>query len=498
MKKKVLGILLTLVLVVSLGLVTAVPVGAATTADYNAAVIKAADWLEVNQNDDGGFGWVLGSQPSHNVIGITAMGILKAYELDAKPKYRTALAEAYNFAVLKPPTYAWDTIKGYFEKDPKGVDSFPDITFLVWLANAAADDESLLTEINVLQEPDIMATDIAALAKLRWDNRILYIGSSAETPLNGTATSYAEWLRDFRSGTPALIPWDLGAGVKAALTLDFYYPEQGYAGQAVEIANVIYDSLYVVSPPDFNILEPVESMFINGISGALEAFVEVNLYPDKVTDLTDILLHYQHADGYWNYHDVEGAQMSVQDTAYAVMALLRQGDANSLVAAQKGANWLVSSQLDMGGWFWVEGSTTEYAEIDSEAAWAIKVLLDISDSLRMIAAYIPKIGISVTPLAVDFGSVTPGIDSDTKTVTVKNTGNVKENFSATLTNISDPDVYTGGLKIGADLVSAWGGETGVEVSVEKVESLVLRVPAEIAPGTYTAVLVFWAELTPIE
>lgn len=55
MKRKIFSVLLALVLVLSFSLVTAVPAGAATVAEQEAAVVAAADRLVDVQNTDGGF-----------------------------------------------------------------------------------------------------------------------------------------------------------------------------------------------------------------------------------------------------------------------------------------------------------------------------------------------------------------------------------------------------------------------------------------------------------
>ncbi|MDH5686094.1 MAG: hypothetical protein OEY73_06170, partial [Hadesarchaea archaeon] len=87
------------------------------------AVKAAADRLAAKQNPDGGFMWKLqvGGTSRTNVLGITAIGILKAHGLEDKDTYETALAKAYKYAVDKPPTYTWGGSK--YTESTKGVDS---------------------------------------------------------------------------------------------------------------------------------------------------------------------------------------------------------------------------------------------------------------------------------------------------------------------------------------------------------------------------------------
>ncbi len=61
------------------------------------------------------------------------------------------------------------------------------------------------------------ASDIATLAKGRWDGRLNHRGDT-DGDESGTATAMAEWIRDLRHGQDydAAILWDLETAVKAA------------------------------------------------------------------------------------------------------------------------------------------------------------------------------------------------------------------------------------------------------------------------------------------
>jgi hypothetical protein len=370
--RKIFSILFALVLALSFSLVAVPAVEAnGVTPDRVTLITNAADRLVDLQNDDGGFPWdAPGDGTSYtNLLGITAMGILKAWELDAKAEYETALAKAYDYCVDKPPTYT--NVGGKWKETTKGVDSFPDIAFLVWFSQAAAGDASLLAEINALQDPDITAADIASLAKERWDTRVNHLGATPPSEV-GTATALAQCIRDDRHGQDydALIPWDLETGVKAAQVLDGYYPGDGYDQQAIDIAEVIYNSIDDAGDVYFDSTNTTQEDYIAGLTGGIEAFREVALHLDKAAELVTLLLAKQQAGGYWDYYGATPATMSVQSTAYAVMAL--QGyDAEAVTATWKAAAWLAASQKGDGGWFSEEGAGDEYAEIDSEAAWTL-------------------------------------------------------------------------------------------------------------------------------
>jgi len=340
--------------------------------DRATAISLATHKLINEQNEDGGFAWQLpdpaGSSYT-NVLGITAISILKwQQEVSDKSAYYESLAKAYKYVVDKEPIYEWDGTK--YNETTKGVDSFPDITFLIWLAEAAANDSVLLGKISDLQGSTVTSEDIAKLAQTRWDDMVLYKGSTTQTP-NGTATTMAERIRDSRHSQnyDSLILWDLEAAVKAALTLHEYFPLDGYNSQAQDIGDVILASIN--DGTYFDSYDTNQDDYVLGLTGAIEAFSELNTNSDTAMELKAILLGLQKADGSWDYYGSAPASMSVQATAYAVMALVKKGDDDALIGARKGANWLVKNQKADGGWYSEGGTGDEYLEIDSEAAWAL-------------------------------------------------------------------------------------------------------------------------------
>lgn len=375
--KKVQGLLsfrLVLGLLVSPAPGNAVAETAVT--DQVTAVTMAGDWLTANQNTDGGFGWTLpvSDISYHNVLGITAIGILKAYEFDPKPAYEAGLANALAYTVNTPPQYLWsDTASRYIE-NTKGIDSSPDFNFLIWLAQAAASDPSLLTAINDLQEPDITAPEIAALAKTRWDEKVVHWGSDQQDPPDGTAAKMAERLRDDRHNQTldAVGIWDIELAISAAYALDSYFPGEGYDQQALDMVEVLYaaidDGIY------FDSMDTGQSDYVVGLTGAIKAFVETGQHLDKAASLNAILQSLQQVDGSWYYYGSTPATKSVQSTAYAILALNSMGDPESVLAANQAADWLVKNQKIGGGWYAENGTGDEILEVDSEAAWALATL----------------------------------------------------------------------------------------------------------------------------
>ena len=371
LKKTTATLLIAIFMISTLSVIS---VGAYTANNYTMSVLEAADRLVANQNSDGGFMWRLTSPPGSsttNTLGITAMGILKAHELQDKTTYETSMAEAYKYAKNTAPGWTQGTTK-WVENNPAGVNSWPDITFLVWLAEAATTDSTLLAAIQS-EVSGTSVTDIADLAKARWDDRVDHMGDDDFPNLGtpGTAYAMAIYLRDarFGQGLPGLIPWDLEAAVKAALALESYFPTQGYITQANDITEVIYDCIYGTTTY-FDHTDSSEICYNLGLAGAIEAFTETGLHTDKVSELKVLLIGEQNVAGYWDENS-GGDTQSVQSTAYAVMALLAQGEEDAIASAKKGGDWLVSTQDTTGGWDPCYLGGSENLEVDSEAAWAI-------------------------------------------------------------------------------------------------------------------------------
>jgi hypothetical protein len=452
------------------------------------AIKLAANHLTDVQNDDGGFDWIEDGNTttgsSTNVVGVTALGILKAYELKEKAIYETALAEVYMYLHnTGEPSYNWDGTK-YTEFFHPGD---PDLYFLVWLAEAAAADPTLMAAITAKVPTTTSASQIADMARTRWDNRVLYMGASA-TPANGNATTYAQRERDRRYDASqfGLIPWNLSLQVNAALALDDYYPGQGYDTQADDIAEVIFDSMGSGNPY-FNTDDDTAYGYTIGIAGAVDAFASTELHSGRLATYTALLLSTQEGDGSWN--------ADYQDTAYCVLALMKEGSTTSVNAAQDGADWLESVQDAGGGWLY---SPTEYLEVTSEAAYAMYMSLG-SSSIGLTASIPDIVAISATPTTIDFGTLLPGQSSDSKYILVENVGTRTVDIDASV--IGSSSMITDNLWLrqsdgspGWDQGSPWDDIIlGLVMGDDEELETILEVPSSHVPaGTETATLLFEA------
>ena len=356
-----------LIAIFMMSTLSVISVGAYTADEYKTAVLDAADRIILGQNDDGGFDWDLieGDSTSYTNLGISAIGVLKAYKLDPRSSFKTSLAEAYMYAVNNAPGWVQDGTK--WKEDPNGVNSWPDVTFILELARAAAKDSSLLSEIGTLTGDTV--SDMAAYAKFLWDDRVNHMGNPWPEETGGSVTAMATYLRDDRLSGPTpligIVPWDIEEAVKAALALEDYYSEIDYGLQATELATFIYD--YIYTDNYFNIQDSNVVCYTIGLTGALEAFTEAGVYSVKASEIKGLLIGYQKSDGSWQESDTD-LQYIVQPTAYAIMALLAQGDVDAQASAYLGVEWLISAQEDEGGWL---EAGDEYPELNSEAAWAL-------------------------------------------------------------------------------------------------------------------------------
>lgn len=295
-----------------------------------AAITKAADRLVETQNNDGGWEWdnpdtnpATGIPSPKNTVGVTAQGVLDAYRVNEKEAYLDTAKDAFGY--MEDLSSGDWRIRG------------PDLTFLVELS----------------EETGNLA--YADFAKTRW-------GAAKTEFADGTATGFAQYIRDTRKPNyPALISWDIDLYLQGALALNRHFPGQGFGTEAQEMAEVIYDSLYVDG--DFDFSDTNQDEYWAAFDGAIRAFATTGLHTAERNSLITDLLSSQESDG----HFVGvGDGSDVQTTAYAIMSLLK---ANRRAPTDGAVDYLTGSQLSNGGWEY--GASIENTEVTSEAAQAI-------------------------------------------------------------------------------------------------------------------------------
>ena len=301
---------------------------------------RAAFRLLATQNADGGWEWANpDTNPSDtspdNTLGVTAQGMLDAYKHLGLTRLLDASIVTYDGMVVRALDPLSDThrIRG------------PDIPFLVELSEVTG------------------VSTYADFAKDRYESAVAEFGG-------GTATGFAEFFRDdeIDQSLPALISWDINHNTQGALALDRYFPGEGYFAEAVEMAEVLYDSLYV-DRVDFDLTNPAQTYYWFSVTGALEAFATTGTHPTEVVDLTVRLLGSQSSsDG--GFISGPTWQETIQPTAYAIMALTEVGGQDRAVVSA--INYLVGTQELNGGWLEANwGGGTECTEISSEVVQAI-------------------------------------------------------------------------------------------------------------------------------
>jgi hypothetical protein len=299
------------------------------------AINAAADRLVALQSaSDYGWDWDVTGLTSHtaspsatNLYGVTALGLIYAYQKTGNSSYLVAAkntadfmkygnASAGDFWNGIPPayTYYW----GY---------SF-DYKFLVEFSTVYGDP----------------SYETYASNAWSWQKaNILYYADGNQ------AAAYSHFVAN-GGGSDGYGSWQSSDYGLAAV-------EVGDTPWALSMASVINGSIgNIASSPTYKDL---------GMAWALKLLVTVDptraTYGSGITTLISNLKVDQLADGSWHDGNPEG---DAQTTAYAVMGLLTAGEYD---AARKGADWLVGSQTD-GGWL---ASSTEYSETDSEAMQAL-------------------------------------------------------------------------------------------------------------------------------
>jgi hypothetical protein len=337
--KRIFSILFAVVLVVSLGLVTATPVGAQGGADRVTAITNAADRLVALQSTetlglldspDYGWDWIVTGLTEHsaspsgaNLYGVTALGLIDAYEETGDTAYFTAAEKTADH--LKTLSRATDsTVR---------IQSF-DYRFLVEFSALSEDDSY---EAHAVSEWDWVKTNVV----------YYYADGKQENIYNFYYTHAGH----------GFAAWQAGDAGLAALAM-------GDTSWASNMAIVLAGHLDEITDTDIY-------RFI-GWGHALEFLNAVDsvAYSTQITSLISNLTDSQNADGSW---PGTAAQGTVQNTAYAVMGLAAVGEGDTMAKARKGANWLVTNQISTGGSIggWIETDSQEYSENDSEALQAL-------------------------------------------------------------------------------------------------------------------------------
>lgn len=297
--------------------------------------------LEALQNNDGGWDWPLDDgNPNNasplNTIGPIGMGLARAYWNSADMSFQAALSDTGALLLTKSNNFS------------------PSDGYLATMLDSVFGGSTY--------RDHVMANFYGPLAAGTYDK-------SGSGTLYSTV-SYVQLIRTARAGNGNLAEWDIGMGLVGAASCGASTTAwiDGVKAELNEHdSNAYYDVI--------------------GLAGALYGLALVGEDFDPTTgdlasasnlnNLGDILAGYQIDGGgfAWNanYVIANDGNESVQETAYAILALNQLIRSGYLDIIQGAADWLVGFQLGTGGWKNWDGGN-ENNEVTAEAMWGIHAI----------------------------------------------------------------------------------------------------------------------------
>ena len=315
-KGKFWGIVLSLIMVLTMVLTFASPVAAAKPGGQpdvlKDTVVSAADYHLSQQGTYSGipytWPWVIGTTGGYwNVVGVSARGLLSAYE------------KTNNSAYLAGAIGTGNTLKSRYASVPVTQRPYSqDVEFLVQLTKSSGDD----SYANVARQ---------------WYSR---------TTSQYTGAAYADYYISVRK---SLSGWDLASQIRAAVAVGEVDFANGMVARLIERRadweGVLYGGWdYTMSSYASLLwaLAELDNSDFNGFKG----------------EIRDIVINAQKSDGSWDSGDY-------QTTAYAVLGLTADGGASGPQA--KAWAFLRDTQTIGAGWSY----PPEYGEINSEVIMAL-------------------------------------------------------------------------------------------------------------------------------
>lgn len=313
---------LTLALLASLMIVA--PTAAAGILGYRDGAIAGADRLLEVQFANGAFPWQVGTSGVFaNVQGISAMGLLEAYKITGDPAYLEGAEGNRDWLVNYWTSGSWPanrlSASGIFYLAHYGVltQSADDLTMAAdvldhWIADPARGGGSGAGLINFI----IQVRKNQGHTNLGLWDAMLFVRAAADVGDEALADEMATAL-----ATQTIVdPW--------ATSANWY--EFGLTGIVIGLAEadpIAHQSVRDTAATALKATQADDGSFPVTFGGVVYAG-------------------------------------DVQATAYAALALLAVGE---IVPAHAGCHFLAASQDEDGGW----GGSDEYAEVDSEATWAL-------------------------------------------------------------------------------------------------------------------------------
>jgi hypothetical protein len=297
------------------------------------ALVQGADRQLSLQGTYGGitntWEWVIGYGTGPNVQGISARGLLEAYEKTGDHRYLDGAILAGN-TLIERYGAAIATFGVTYDARPWSTD----VEFLAALGKT--------TKHHVY-------TDVAK----NWYSII---------PDNKTAAELVD--RYLAARRASMAGWDLASQIRAAMVVG----EKDYAkAVAVELIRRSSEWVNVLYAPGTSNEWDYTPLSYASLLWALDQLDE-DEFESVIKQYRSALLALQAADGSWDGGDY-------QCTAYAILGLSAvKGKGSKEVLASAG-RFLISSQAGNGGWPYVYGTASyEYGEVNSEVLMALAEL----------------------------------------------------------------------------------------------------------------------------
>lgn len=347
---------------VALAVVAAVGFAAPARAGWQQSLQDAADYVEGAQNTDGGFPWTSpGGESTHNTTGVTAMGVINAYEETGGSTYLTAAEDAGD--------YIKDTLpSNHPNKNPFATFD----PYFCWRVSSVAGDSTW--------------SDHAASGF--FDALAAGTYGPADESANYTTSEYIASIRPGADNTYInLRPWEFS-------TLPVTTKNIGNSGQEGAFENAILDGLDTMDDTKnhspIGIAGAVFGLGLNGTTSFdpvsnsdyddTNADTEVLHGTSTLSALADYLVDIQNPNGSWYYTTDTSAtgDEDTQTTSYAILALEAANDALGTIAyddeIENARGYLMSMQRSDGSFIAYPGASDPAAgkiEGAGEGAWAI-------------------------------------------------------------------------------------------------------------------------------
>jgi hypothetical protein len=306
-------------------------------------IVRAADRLVATQNNDGTWEWknpdtnpaTTNYPGENNVIGVTARGLVKAYDLTGNLVYLNAAKKAADLLVSKTPT----GLRLYPDNATQHEVFSSDIIFLFEFANSYA-------RAGNNASPYIAKANEYMDTILSQPNRFCASGCA------GHADELVA--SNFNARRPNLFGWDIEGWVVAAIKIENY----AFANDIVAAMAPYFSSLSDTATGTYG----TGSFYPLGLSGYLQSYA---LIGHDFTAAKSLLLAEQNPDGSFKIYNPSWDGIK-QSTAYAIIAFNAAGDSASV---SNSVNYLESTQATNGAW--IESDNAEYSEGNSENILAI-------------------------------------------------------------------------------------------------------------------------------